>query len=209
MIATLLLEEIKEKFEAHTLPGREAQLAMAHANRNIFPEPGKDVNLAGVLVLLYPKGNAWHIVFIERASRNKNDRHRGQISFPGGRFEDGDEILQNTAVREAEEEVGVNAANINILGSLTDLYIPVSNFHVFPFVGYTEETPVFTPQLSEVKDILEVPVTHFKDPEIRQKTTIRISDHLILKDVPYFNIHGTVLWGATAMMLNEFLALIE
>jgi 8-oxo-dGTP pyrophosphatase MutT (NUDIX family) len=182
---------------------------MAHASR--LPEVSIPPNArqAAVLALFYPKDSDWHLVFIERDSSNPNDRHSGQISFPGGKYEAGDGSLANTALREAQEEVGVDAEKIELLGALTDLYIPVSNFQANPYVGFTNETPTFIPQVSEVRSILEVPFPLLQQPEIVQTIDLQLAQNLILKRVPYFNLFGKVVWGATAMMLNELLAIME
>lgn len=191
------------------LPGREVQHRMAHAARlPDLPVPA-NARQAAVLALFYPKAGEWHLVFIERDASNPNDRHGGQISFPGGKYEEGDETLANTALREAEEEVGVNAKKIELLGALTDLYIPVSNFQANPFVGFMTETPNFVRQEREVRSILEVPFSLFQQPEIVQTIDLQLAQNLILKRVPYFNLSGKVVWGATAMMLNELLTIME
>lgn len=191
------------------LPGEEAQFRMATAVRYNRLPPPPDASKAGVLALLYPKSDEWHIVFIERASRYPQDRHRGQISFPGGRYEPTDETLEQTALREAEEEVGVDAGAVQILGKLTNLYIPVSNFLVYPYVGYVQERPGFIPDPSEVAAILEVPFEHFRTERNIRRMDMTVSGNIRLKDVPYFDIGGKVLWGATAMMMSELLALAE
>ena len=188
------------------LPGQEAQYKMAHAvRRRTIPAPDS-ARLAGVLALLYPKDADWHMVFIERPKR-KDDRHGGQISFPGGRREDDDDNLMATALREAEEEVGVTAEDVQLLGPLTELYIPVSNYLVNPYVGFLEYAPTFRPQPDEVHAILEVPFTEFLLPANRQKTDIKINPQITLRGVPYFNIQGKVIWGATAMMMSELVEL--
>lgn len=199
-----------EKTLSNGLPGREAQLKMvAHTARAGYLSAPPEANRAGVLALLYPKHAEWHIVLIERGSSNPNDRHRGQISFPGGRYEEEDQHISNTALREAEEEVGVDAGTVQLLGALTDLYIPVSNFRVDPFVGFTETTPEFVPQEDEVNDILEVPVRELILPDNLKKKDLVIREGFILKDVPYFHLMNKVVWGATAMMLSELVEVIK
>jgi 8-oxo-dGTP pyrophosphatase MutT (NUDIX family) len=146
-------------------------------------------------------------VFIERVSNKKDDRHSGQISFPGGKLEDSDPSPAFAALRETEEEIGVEMNKVNLLGKLTDLYIPVSNFLVYPFVGFMEEEPVFRRQESEVASIVESPLDHLLTPETRGVTHLSIQNGLTIPDVPYFDVDGHVVWGATAMMLNEFLEL--
>lgn len=190
---------------AEPLPGREAQFRMAHLDRRYLPPPPPDARLAGVLALFFPKNGEWHLVFIERKSNNNKDRHGGQISFPGGKFEQADGHLQQTALREAHEEVGLDHTTVNMLGRLTELYIPVSNFLVNPFVGFIDYTPAFSPQQEEVNGILEVPFSVFQHPDTRQTTEVLLGNQIRLPNVPYFNVMGKVLWGATAMMMSELL----
>jgi len=187
------------------LPGKEAQFRMARTFRPaIDPQPGQ-ASLAGVLALLFPKNGEWQLALIERVTTHSGDRHSGQISFPGGRYEAGDGILMNTALREAHEEVGVAPKVVNMLGALTELYIPVSNYLVYPFVGWMDHAPIFQPQWSEVKSVLEVPFRVLEDPETLQTTDLHLPNNLTLKDVPYFNLFDKVVWGATAMILSELL----
>ncbi len=203
------LIHILKKSLKQPLPGQEAQYRMAHVVRRNRQSPPPDARMAGVLALFYPKDGDWHIVLIERATHHRSDRHSGQISFPGGRFEEGDGSLEMTALREAEEEVGVDPGQVELLGRLTELYIPVSNFLVNPFVGVTPTRPAFRPELSEVKAILEVPFQLFQKPETRQKTDLHLAENIILRNVPYFDIHGQIVWGATAMMLNELVEILN
>ena len=199
---TLLIDKIKQRFQ-QPLPGRPAQHKMAHAVRQQYPPPPADARIACVLPLLYPKANNWHIVLIERMSNNPRDQHKGQISFPGGKLEPTDESLRAGALREAEEEVGIKAGDVEILGQMTDLYIPVSNFLVYPFVGKLSYTPEFIPQLSEVKSILEIPIAYLNDEDRIKKTDMKLTRQLTLRNVPYYDFENQVVWGATAMMLSE------
>ena len=204
-----LISRIEKKL-SNGLPGREAQLKMAaHAARSGYLIAPTDAHRAGVLALFYPKLSDWHIVLIERGSSNPNDRHRGQISFPGGRYEEEDQHISNTALRETEEEVGVDASQVQLLGPLTDLYIPVSNFKVDPFVGFTETTPKFIPQEDEVQNILEVPVSELIRPENLKMKHLVVREGFTLKDVPYFHLMNKTVWGATAMMLSELIEVIK
>lgn len=190
------------------LPGREAQFKMAHITRRMYVSAPQEARKAGVMATLFSKQGAWHLVLIER-NPNDRDHHGGQISFPGGKFEAEDKTLLNTALREAEEEVGIARQDIQVLGGLTDLYIPVSNFEVHPFVGYLDYQPAYKPQEEEVSAVLEVPLSIFRNPTILRTTDIRITRSLTLKNVPYFDIGGKVLWGATAMILSELLEVIN
>lgn len=196
------------------LPGPEAQYKMAHVVRQNYldlkPDVPVNARIACVLALLYPKlEEDMHIVLIERISSNPKDRHKGQVSFPGGRYEDEDGTFERGALREAQEEVGVDPDRISILGPLTELYIPVSNFKVYPFVGYVDERPSFRPQLSEVKQIIEVPIEHLTNPATRQFTNIRINEQITLNRVPFYNVQGKIVWGATAMILSELITVLH
>ncbi len=203
-----LIQQINAFFEKTSLPGEAAQFRMAHHIRHkAYPVP-KDARIACVLLLLYQKNEEWYLVLIERVS-GPHDKHSGQMSFPGGAVEKEDKTLQDTALREAHEEIGADPDKIQVLGQLTDLYIPVSNFLVHPFVAYSEEKLSFQAELSEVKTIVEIPFRHLIDPSTKQKKEIPFKNGMVLKNVPYFNLKGKVVWGATAMILNEFLALIE
>lgn len=190
------------------LPGEAAQFRMAHPQRRGSFPPPPHATASAVLALFFPKNEEWHLVFIERESSNANDKHKGQISFPGGRFDDTDIVLDRTALREAEEEVGVDPSTVRLLGQLTELYIPISNFKVNPYVGMVDYHPQFKPQVSEVKSILEIPFQHFQNPKNEGITTVTVGNNLVMKDIPYFDVEGKTLWGATAMMLSELLEIV-
>ncbi len=189
------------------LPGRDAQYKMAHFVRQKYKPAPETATKAAVLALFYQKNNEPHLVLIERVSTNKNDRHGGQMSFPGGKQDPDDKDIAFTALRETEEEVGIPIQKIELIGELTDLYIPVSNFLVQPFVGYLNEAPNFKAQETEVKNIIEVPYSLLQNSETRQKIDLKLSTNMTLRGVPYFNVFGKVVWGATAMMLSELLEL--
>ena len=198
---------LKKRFQA-PLPGRAAQSKMAFAGRGnynvIIP---KDVKIACVLCLLYPRNEDWHIVLIERVAA-ENDRHSGQIGFPGGKYEPADGTYLNGALREAEEEVGIKPQDVTIIGKMTPLYIPVSNFHVYPFVGALDYTPIFIPEEKEVQEVVEVPLDLLIAKETRQQKTLILRNKYVLKNVPYFNVKNKTIWGATAMMLSEFIEIL-
>ncbi len=203
-----LIRTLEEKLR-NPLPGIEAQYKMAHVIRQRYDPAPPHARKAGVLALFYPEASGWHIVLIERASSHPDDRHGGQIGFPGGKFEEGDGALARTALREAQEEVGVNPEEVRLIGQLTDLYIPVSNFLVKPFVGYTLRKPDFRPQPSEVRSILEVPFDLLASPAARRKTDLQLAPNITLRNVPYFDLFDKVVWGATAMILSELLEVMR
>ncbi|NJN34315.1 MAG: CoA pyrophosphatase [Saprospiraceae bacterium] len=190
------------------MPGQEAHKAMAayaHGGK-LFDAP-ETARKAGVFVLLFEKNDGWHVLLTERTSSNPNDRHSGQISFPGGQFEASDESLLQCALRETHEEVGISPDKIEVIGALTTLYIPVSNFHVFPFLGWTATPPQYFLQKNEVKTVIEAPISLLQQPETVRITPIKVTNQFVLKEVPCFDVFGKIVWGATAMMLNEVLAL--
>ncbi len=201
------ITRIQKRLEA-PLPGPEAQYKMAHAIRQKPHTPPDNARVACTLALLYPQAGKWYLPLIQRQSHDPNDRHGGQISFPGGKQEEEDADLATTALREAEEEIGIEAADVHILGSLTRLYIPVSNFLVYPFIGHLDYAPTFTRQESEVQSILQVPMDLLQESHTVQFTDMKFSNNITVSDIPYYNIHGHVVWGATAMMLSEFLEII-
>ena len=157
---------------------------------------------AAVLVLFYPSDGKTHLVFIKR---NEYDGpHSAQVSFPGGAREAGDNTMEETALRETREEIGVSGP-IEILGSLTPLHIPVSNFKVYPFVGWMEEIPVFHPDPTEVQYVIEVSLKELLDPANRDSET-RYHQALPI-EAPFYRVGKEKIWGATAMMLSEVLLL--
>lgn len=203
------ITDLKSRLEGE-LPGVEAQYNMAHAVRRSYNKGGPEYRTACVLALFYPKDDEWYMVFIERTSNNNpNDRHKGQIGFPGGKVEAIDKTLEDTALREAWEEVGIPAEEVTILGRLTELHIPVSKFVVHPFVGYMNRRPDFVRQPSEVARILEVPFSTFLKHDTYRRKDVMLRPQVKLREVPYFDVDGTVIWGATAMMLGELMAVME
>ena len=163
------------------------------------PEQQGDPRQGAVLLLLFPRQHELRFVLTRR--RDDLAAHAGQISLPGGRREDG-ESLQETALREANEEIGIDRNAVAILGRLAPLYILPSDFEVFPFVGWHEEPPAFVPQLSEVAEIIEVPLADLLDKKSRGEEVWRRRG--ITMNVPFFQVGAHKVWGATAMMLSEF-----
>jgi 8-oxo-dGTP pyrophosphatase MutT (NUDIX family) len=202
-----VIESLRTRLAA-PLPGREAQYRMASMRRleelGFNPAPPPDARIACVLNLLSWKDDAWHTLLIQR-TQNPNDRHSGQVSFPGGRYEENDGALQNVALRETFEEVGIPPDQIEILGRLTELYIPVSNHVVHPFVGLLKGPVTYNLQPSEVAHVLQPSIDSFHLPENRKTIDLTLNGGVILKDVPYFDVEGRVVWGATAMIMSEFL----
>ncbi|NTV85025.1 MAG: CoA pyrophosphatase [Bacteroidales bacterium] len=160
----------------------------------------------GVLVLFYPFKSRIFLVFMKRTEYP--GVHSGQVSFPGGGWEPGDESMTKTALREAEEEIGVDPKTVHIIGQLSDLFIPPSNFLVTPVVGYTEQRPAFRPDPVEVDRILEVTLDHLMLKETRQVKEITVFPANRMR-VPCFYTGGDIIWGATAMIVNELIDVIS
>lgn len=157
--------------------------------------------LGGVLALLYFKRDELHVVLTRR--RDDLHSHAGQISFPGGSHENAETMVE-TALRETEEEIGVQADRVEVLGKLTPIYIPPSDFVVHPFVGwYPGGTPVFDPNPDEVAEVLEVPLRTLLDPATQVETEVQVNGFRLR--VPVFLFESHKVWGATAVMLNELL----
>lgn len=198
----LFIDNLKTNLQK-PLPGEEAQFEMAHVKReklaDIFAEY-KNYRASAVLILLYPnEQNQTSVLLIERMAYNGH--HSGQIAFPGGKVEPGDIDLQATALREFFEETGSDAIP-TVIGKLTPVYIPVSKFMVQPFVSYVEQKPNFKASAYEVNELIEWEIDYLLNPDIIKETTLELTPGLKLK-TPYFDVKGKVLWGATAMMLNE------
>ncbi len=155
---------------------------------------------AAVMMLFYPKENKTHLVLIIRNSYK--GVHSAQIAFPGGKVETSDFNFQETALRETEEEVGVLRDKISVIRAFTEIYIPPSNFMVYPFLGFSEEELVFLPDPEEVAGIIELPLTDFLNENFVVNHLMSTSYSVDIQ-VPAFKIKEHLVWGATAMMLSE------
>lgn len=187
------------------LPGVEGQLRLAHAMRWPQPLAPEGARQASVMLLVFPIDDIPHTLLIKRTTGDVRDRHSGQISFPGGKREVGDIDLKTTALRETKEEVGVSPSLFNWIHPLTPLYIPVSNFHVHPWLGIIDRRPEFVIQPEEVDRIFEVPLVSFLREDAIRKGEIILGNQTQIDDIPYFDIEGEKLWGATAMIMGEFI----
>ena len=193
------IAQLTEEFTKQ-LPGTEVHLRMSPSVMRPVAtgEPYKE---SGVLLLLYPHEGFITTVFIKRTTYN--GVHSGQISLPGGMFKNTDGALSVTALREAMEETGLPVGESAIIGQLTSLLIPVSNIRVFPFVAVCEKRPDFIPDPTEVQYIIETRLDELLNP-MNRKCKILQKDGTAIK-VPYFDIRGNHIWGATAMIVGEFL----
>lgn len=191
------------------LPGLAAQLRMAPQPRvdwdpSSFPQGVRD---GAALLLLYPHHGAPHVALTVRGAELR--QHTGQVSLPGGRVDPG-ESIEAAALRETAEEIGVKTEVVRVLGALTALEIPVSGFVLHPIVGVTDARPEFRRAEWEVARILEVPLSTLADPAVlKRETRTRVRDGISTEvETPYFDIDGEKVWGATAMVLAEFMAVV-
>jgi len=196
------VEQLKEKLQGN-LPGLEAQMRMAPPTRGKSMKVPDDARLGGVLILLIEGDKSWNTILIRRTE--DGNTHSGQISFPGGKKDISDLDIIATALRECEEEIGVNRHEIEILGTLSPLYIPPSNFLVTPTLGYIQNVQAFKPSEREVQEIIKVPLDLLFDPAIKGEKLVRRSD---IKDeemtTPVYILNDDIIiWGATAMMISE------
>ena len=194
---------------AHPLPGHAAHAEMApypaRTDPSVISVEGKTARRAATVVLLLPspEGEARFVLTVRHAGLRD---HSGQVSLPGGRIEPG-ETPEQAALREAREEVGVPESAPSILGRLTPLYIPPSRFAVWPIVAVVGARPTFVTQEAEVAELLDVPLASLLDPAVRRVAPRDLGG--ARAEVPYFDLGGHQVWGATAMMLAEFAAVVR
>ena len=189
------------------LPGLAAQAHMAPPYRSdmirqMLNPPA--CRQAGVLVLLYPRDGRLHFPLTRRP--DSVEFHKGQISLPGGAQESGESFSQ-TALREAQEEIGADAGVIEILGPLSMMYVPPSNFCIYPFVGHAPRRPDFRLAAGEVAELIEAPLDALLDP-----ATARVEDWEIRGQVwpiPFYQFGLHKVWGATAMILAELAVILD
>ncbi|MCB0125441.1 MAG: CoA pyrophosphatase [Caldilineaceae bacterium] len=214
MFTPQFIELLQQNLRA-TLPGQEAQYRMAprpRTGRLPYDHSPETARRSGVLILFYPNTNA-------NASSNLEDAiylplilrptyegvHSGQVGFPGGGWEEGDADLVATALREAQEEIGVVPEDVRVIGQLSPLYVFASNHLVHPTVAWINHRPHFQPDPREVAQLLEVPLHALLDPTNQRVEQWQLRDRNA--EVPFYYIQEQTIWGATAMMLSELLTL--
>lgn len=202
--------DLKTKIEKNKLLGRKAHAKMMPLSRKEELE-ALDFNTlspkyAAVLCMLYPKNGEIYFPLILR--NTYPGVHSNQVSFPGGRIEKSDRDFSHTALRECEEEIGVEQSTIQVLKQLTDIYIPPSNFQVKSFIGVCYETPNFILQESEVEQLIEVNVKDLLDDSVLVNENLSTS-YATKIDVKAFKLNDFIVWGATAMILSEIKYLLK
>ena len=190
----------------YPLPGESAHRIMQASSRlRMTFKPNARTRKSAVLVLFYPYQNEIYFPLILRPAYD--GVHSGQVAFPGGRYEPGDEHLIRTALREAQEEIGLRLNDVRILGVLTELFIPASNFYVLPVIASMPYRPDFYPDPREVEDIFEIRLNEISDISIMGTSEIQVRGEQV--SAPHYMVQGYKIWGATAMMISELLAVLN
>ena len=187
------------------LPGIDAHREMSPPHRIFHPHKEAKSRTSAVLVLMYPTLQGIVIPFTLRLSTLAH--HAGEICFPGGGVEDCDPSLTHTALRETAEELGLEAQSVHVLGSITPIYVSASQNMVHPIIGWTDSHPVFDPSPNEVERVIEVPIKTLLEPN--NVGECQRMNHGKTRMVPCYRINGDYIWGATAMILSEFLSIIN
>ena len=193
------LEQVRRALQ-RPLPGLSAQLVMGV--RRIMTErirPPEERRVGAVLILLYPLNDRLHLPLTRRTETV--EYHKGQISLPGGAREPEDTSLADAAMRETEEELGVAPQQVEVLGRLSSLYIPPSNYCIHPLLGHTAVRPQFKPDSREVAEVLEMSLTHLLDMSSHEEEVWTVRGERVT--VPFYRLGPNKVWGATAMVLHE------
>ena len=200
-----IAEQIKERLKK-PLPGNEAHLTTRIKTKSevTFPNTQEIARPAAVLILLFPFED--EIQFFLTKRTEDVEHHKGQISLPGG-IRENDESLNETALRETKEEVGIDSTKIIISGSLTPFFIPVTGYIVHPFIGWCKEKPSTKIHDVEVNQLFSVSITELMDEKILQTEQWNIRGYDAI--VPYYNFGKCKVWGATAAILSEFKSILE
>ncbi len=188
------------------LPGKSAQEIMMPEGRNRYQSrTTSNSKNSSVLIPIFKIDTIYHTLLFQR--QDYDGDHSGQICFPGGKKEPDDKNLQFTAIRETWEEVGIEMNKVKVLGRLTPLHIPVSNYLVYPFIGWIDNSPEFKPDPVEVKELIITPIEELMQPENKKTETMHL--HNLDFQVPYFAIQNYKIWGATAMIISEWITVLQ
>jgi 8-oxo-dGTP pyrophosphatase MutT (NUDIX family) len=200
------LIQVKSQIGKHDFSAQKLMSPFNIGDRNKWLATNPTPRLSAVMILIYNKNNHAHIALIERPKYE--GVHSGQIALPGGSKDPEDSNLQVTALRELYEEVGITG-NVTVLGKLSDVYIPPSKFLVTPFIGVLNAVPNFIKDDFEVEQIIETPISLLFNDDIIKNGNVHIGVDNTNFKAPYFNVFGHKVWGATAIILSEFKALMK
>lgn len=209
MDAAFFLNQFQQSLD-QGLPGEDAHRMLMPVKRplsSVAKAESTEFRESAVGIVLYPKNGSIHCILIRRPSYE--GAHGGQICFPGGKRDADDLDLEYTARRECVEEIGLPHNHAHLIQPLTEVFIPVSKFLVQPYVFFCETLPDLIPDAREVEEIISFDVFDLIRNQAFQRTSIPLQTGMTLKDIPYFDIHGHIVWGATAMMLAEMKVLLE
>ena len=205
-------EDFLEKLDLRLrqpLPGLKVQKEMSAYPRGMsgieFKSNGEPKE-SSVLIVLFEKGDELYFPLIQRPMYT--GVHSGQIGLPGGKVEDHDKDRIETALRETEEEIGVSAGDVTVIGKLTELYVQASHYNVMPVVGYLPYQPVYNPDPEEVSRVIEGRAGDLIADRNRKVKELLIQNKYKIV-APYFEIENETVWGATAMILSEFAAILK
>lgn len=202
------IEKLRVRLQ-EPLPGLDAQLKMMGRVVAMPPVIPDNARPSAVLCLLFPVNDKLHMLLMKR--KEDKTAHSGQVSFPGGSYDETDADFKATALREANEEVGILSSEVDILGALTSLYIPVSNFNVYPYVGFAKQKPEYNLSHNEVAYTVEVSLDTLFHKDIKTIAEVRSPKFpdVAMKVNAYLLEDRTVIWGATAMMISELETILE
>lgn len=192
------------------LPGEKAHADLMPVNRPFSQEALKlasDYRKSAVGLVLYEEGNSFRCVLIQRPQYEGT--HGGQVSFPGGKMDATDVDLEFTAKRECMEEIALEPLLMKMIGSLSEVYIPVSKFLIQPYVFYVESLPELKPDEREVDEIFSFEIETLLDESRLKRIDLKLRNGFNQKNIPYFDIEDKIVWGATAMILSEFKAVLK
>lgn len=202
------VHQLKSALEV--LPGEDAhELMMPRKRAESVRQLRRDNDFreSAVAIILFEKHRQLHFTLIQRP--NYNGAHSGQVAFPGGKQDKTDVSLVHTAKRESREEIGVREEDLNEVGALTPIYIPVSKFKVSPFIFWWEGSYEFVADEREVDEILVVPLRDLLEEHRIKKSQFKVGGGITLKDIPFFDLADKRVWGATAIILSEFRAVLQ
>ena len=204
MLFNSFIDILKSRIGNQSFNAQKTMAPFHIGDRNKWLKSNPNPRLSAVMLLIYPKDELAHIALIERPKYD--GVHSGQIALPGGSKDNEDLNLEITALREVSEEIGIEK-NINVIGQLSDVYIPPSKFLVSPFIGILKNKPIFKKDDFEVEKIIEVPISLLFDDLIIKHGSVPVNKGNI--KAPYFDIYGHKVWGATAIIINEFKSIMK